>query len=302
MRPCKLCGKASKRLCELNNWASDTRVLTIYRCSGCAIVFVGNEVSPAELAQAYNRDFTEYYQTIEYENRQKMLHSISDIRGLVPADAYILDIGAGIGMFTQEFHKAGFSHLAAHEIPGTKLSHLEAIGCTVYQDFDYSTLPSNTFDMVTLLDVLEHVVDPQYLIDACFRVLKPGGVVYFHTPVVASMDRLMHTTLGVNGLGAVGRMWQYGRTNIFHLQNFTAVALNALLTKAGFADVNVQTRNELSWPLWAYIKLYMTDRMGLPAAVSRAAAKTLTPLFWPFLSTNLFNSNKGIAWARKPPV
>ncbi len=48
------------------------------------------------------------------------------------ADPYVLDIGAGSGMFTQEFHKAGLTRLAAHEIPGSKLGHLEAIGCKVY--------------------------------------------------------------------------------------------------------------------------------------------------------------------------
>lgn len=294
--PCKLCRHNSHRLCELSNEASATPVLGIYRCSGCGIVFVGNTITSEELSQAYNRDWTDYYKTIEYENRQKMLHSIADIRRLAPAGAYVLDIGAGSGMFTQEFHKSGFSKLAAHEIPGSKLGHLEAIGCKVYQDFDYQCLPSNTFDVVTLLDVVEHVVDPQFLLDACFRVLKPGGLVYFHTPVVAFMDRVMHGLLGVPGLGAVGRLWQRGRTNVYHLQNFTPLALQSILSKAGFIDAVVETRNELSWPLWGYVQVYITQRFGWPPFI----AKVLAPLFWPFLSTDLLNSNKAIAWARKP--
>ncbi|MGH8459970.1 MAG: class I SAM-dependent methyltransferase [Stenotrophobium sp.] len=294
--PCKLCGNASHRLCELDNPSSATRVLDIYRCTGCGIVFVGNKITSAELSQAYNHDWSDYYKTIEYENRRKMLHSIDDIRRLASNDAVVLDIGAGSGMFTQEFYKAGFKRLAAHEIPGSKLQHLEAIGCKIYQDFDYQCLPSDSFDVVTLLDVVEHVVDPQFLLDACYRVLKPGGVVYFHTPVVAFMDRVMHGLLFVPGLRGAGRMWQRGRTNVYHLQNFTPAALRSILSKAGLAEVVVKTRNELSWPLWAYVEKYLTSRFGWPTFTARL----LTPLFWPFLATSLFNSNKAIAWARKP--
>lgn len=294
--PCKVCGGSSHSLCELSNEASSTKVLSIYRCSSCGIVFVGNTITTEELAQAYNRDWTDYFKTIEHENRQKMLHSVADIRRLAPADPYVLDIGAGSGMFTQEFHKAGFTRLAAHEIPGSKLGHLEAIGCKVYQDFNYQCLPSNSFDVVTLLDVAEHVVNPQLLFDACFRVLKPGGLVYFHTPVVALMDRVIHGLLRIPGLRAAGHMWQRGRTNVYHLQNFTPAALRSLLSKSGFVDTVVETRNELSWPLWAYVQVYITQRFGWPPFL----AKMLAPFFWPFLATDLLNSNKAIAWARKP--
>ena len=294
--PCKLCGRDSSRLCELPNQDSVTLLLTIYRCSGCAIVFVGDSISQEELAQAYSRDWTGYFKAIEHENRKKMLHSIKDIRSMVPISAHILDIGAGSGMFTQELHKAGFTHLAAHELPGSKLEHLKNMGCTVYQDFNYDCVPSNTFDVVTLLDVVEHVVDPQLLMDACFRVLKPGGLVYFHTPVVSLMDRVMHALLGIKPLQAVGRLWQRGRTNIYHLQNYTPVALNSILSKAGFVDVEVETRNELSWPLHGYIAVYLTNRLGWPSFMARV----LAPFMWPFLATDFFNSNKGIAWARKP--
>ena len=46
-----------------------------------------------------------------------------------------------------------------------------------------------------MLDVLEHVLAPQFLIDSMSRILKENGIIYFHTPVVTKTDIFMHYLL-----------------------------------------------------------------------------------------------------------
>jgi hypothetical protein len=192
-------------------------------------------------------------------------------------------------------HKAGFKDVSAHEIQGSDLSKIRNIAHHIYQDFDYSSIPSGEFDAVTLLDVVEHVIDPRYLIRMCSPILKAGGVIYFHTPVVTRTDRMMHVFQKLPILKRIGAVWQRGRTSIFHLENYTPKAIGMLLEGAGFHDITVEVRNELSWPVTRYVRTYLLEKQGLPGVMAPA----FTPFFYPILATSTLNAKKAIVSARK---
>lgn len=294
---CKVCGGHAHFLCTTHNQHGPIRRVNHFRCERCGLVFVGNHLSREEIGAAYaTLDASAYYDEIRAENRRKFKRAIGDIQALPCGTRQrVLDIGSGNGEFCEQLLDAGFSHVAAHEIPGSNMSAICNRGVAVYQDFDYSSIPDGRFDLVTLLDVAEHVPDPVYLFRNCARVLRHGGSVYLHTPVVTWFDRVMHYTLRARGAARIGRLWQVGRTSIFHLQNYTEAALRIVLKQAGFDSVRIEVRNELSWPLHRYVRVYLCDKAFLPASF----AVFVAPLFWPFLGTNLFNANKAIAIARR---
>jgi SAM-dependent methyltransferase len=235
---CKVCGQAARYLCETLNEHSRTRMLHHHRCPGCGLVFVGDSLDDQELGEAYaTLDQATYYQPIKAENERKMRSCIGDLDRLASRDARVLDLGTGDGQFLGMLLEAGFTRLAGHEIPGgDDLASLVARGCAIYRDFDYASVPSGSADVITLLDVAEHVQDPKRLFRACHRVLGDGGIVYFHTPVVTSLDRVMHLVQKLPVVDKVGRIWQRGRTSVFHLQNYSRLALETLLAGAGFGD------------------------------------------------------------------
>ncbi len=295
---CRVCASGSVDfLCETSNEHSSTEYIRHYRCRDCRLVFVANNFADAELGEAYSSlNSTQYYADIVDENRSKMLTAAANLKKFAaPADR-ILDIGTGDGTFVRVLHEAGFLNVSAHEIPGGDLSDIDPIADQVFRDFDYQSVPSESFDALTLLDVVEHVRDPQHLFDQCFRILKPGGHIYFHTPVVTRTDRLMHGLLKMPLVEGVGKMWQRGRTSVFHLQNYSRESISILLTRALFEAPDIEIRNELSWPLNMYVKVFLTDRFGLP----RGTSHLFVPFFYPLLATNFFNSNKAIVMARKP--
>lgn len=295
--PCRVCkSRQADWLCDTPNSHSATRLLSHFRCRDCGSVFVGQAVSHDELGVAYaSLDSSAYYREIAAENSRKMRDSIDDLVRLGCRGGALLDIGTGDGMFVPLLRRAGFDNVSVHEIEGADLSGVAHLVRAVYQDHDYSSLPDAAFDTVTLLDVAEHVIDPLVLMKTAHRVLRTGGVVYIHTPVVTRTDRFMHLLQKLPVLGRVGRMWQAGRTSIFHLQNYTASSLERVLRQAGFGDVKVRVVNELSWPLSRYVHVFLLKRLRLPAAL----APVLAPLFWPILASRFFNANKGVAVARK---
>jgi 2-polyprenyl-3-methyl-5-hydroxy-6-metoxy-1,4-benzoquinol methylase len=294
---CRVCSSANiVYLCDTYNEHSETTAIRNYRCNECGSVFVGNDIDRKELGIAYSTlDSKKYYEEIESENRRKMATAIGNLKEILSKRDTIIDIGTGNGLFVELLSNAGFEDVSAHEIEGSDLSRIKRIASCVYQDFDYASIPSNKFDAVTLLDVVEHVIDPKYLINMCARILRKDGVIYFHTPVVTRTDRLMHSFQKVPVLRKAGTIWQRGRTSIFHLENYTPKSLTLLLEKCGFYDIKIEVKNELSWPVTNYIRTYLLDKQGLPGFI----APILVPLFYPLLATDFFNANKAIVSARK---
>lgn len=293
---CRVCGSAATEfLCWTPVTEGSSGVLSNLRCADCGSVFVGTRPSNDVLAGAYASFSAEkYYGHIEAANDRKMSTALRELEGLLPRDAALLDLGTGNGRFVELAHRAGFTNVSAHEIPGADLSRIRGIAARVYQDVDYANIPDAAFDCVVLLDVAEHVPDVPHLFRTCRRILKPGGILYIHTPVVTRLDRLMHRVQRVPGLAGAGRAWQRGRTSIFHLQNYTPRSLRLALGRAGFARVAIRVVNELSWPVAHYVRVYLLERHGLPLA----PAPLLAPLFYPLLATRTFNANKAVVTAR----
>ena len=292
---CRVCGSHRNRfLCATWNEHSATRWLDNYRCLDCGCVFIGNPLSPAELAGAYAViDEAAYYRETAEASAPKFAAAARDLSALTEKSGAILDLGGGNGAFAHALDAHGFTNLFVHEIPGAELPGLPLSVRNVYRDIDYASLPSAGFDAVTLMDVLEHVSDVGITLSAVRRVLRPGGVMYVHTPVVTILDRAMHVVQRMPLLSGVGQAWQRARTSIYHLQNFTPQALRQLMAQHGFEVVRLDRINELSWPVDYYVWVYLVQLRGLP----KALVKPLTMLLAPLLRSRL-NANKAVLVAR----
>lgn len=293
---CKVCGGHATFVGSCSN---EVPLLTLetFRCCDCGLVFIATSLNGDQLATAYRElDEESYYREVEPTTRCKFATALSDLAPLLRKDSRIIDLGTGDGAFPLYLKNHGYEFVSAHEIPGSNLSHLNQAGIVSYQDIDYQSLPRNHFDVVTLLDVAEHVLDPRFLFNTCAEILKPGGFVYVHTPMVTPLDRLMHIFQKVPGMDKVGSAWQRGRTSIYHLQNYTPVAMKFLLEHAGFSGISIHCQNELSWPVRRYVEVYACKRLGLGAWTASA----LTFFARPVIGTNLLNPNKGIVIGRLP--
>ena len=297
---CRVCNNADVTfLCSTENEHSYSTVLNHYKCNNCGTVFVGNKVESEELGVAYaTLNDKDYYKDIEIENKKKMNTAIVHLESSIEKQSEIIDIGTGNGLFVKLLNKAGYMNISAHEIKGSDLSKIEKYAKQIYQDFDYSCIPSRKFDAVTMLDVLEHVLDPQFLINSVSRILKEDGIIYFHTPVVTRTDIFMHYLLKLPLIKKVAVTWLRGRTSIFHLENYTKKSINILLNQAGFNQIKIILTNELSWPVKRYVEIYLFEKNILPKKL-KFLSPLLTLMLYPLLSSNFFNANKSIVIAQK---
>ena len=124
----------------------------------------------------------------------KPLHEINPLRmnyisrQINLANKKVLDIGCGGGILAEAmaFHGANVTaiDLAEASLSVAKLHQLES-----KLDIDYRNISAESlaiqepeqYDVITCLEMLEHVPDPGSIVNACFKLAKPGGQVFFST-------------------------------------------------------------------------------------------------------------------------
>ncbi|MES2979808.1 MAG: bifunctional 2-polyprenyl-6-hydroxyphenol methylase/3-demethylubiquinol 3-O-methyltransferase UbiG [Pseudomonadota bacterium] len=147
---------------------------------------------PAELAK-----FSDLaHRWWDTESEFKPLHQINPLRlawiddvagGL--AGKRVLDIGCGGGILADSMARKGAGVLgidmAAKPLKVAQLHALEAHTEGVeYREISAEALAeeaAGSFDVVTCMEMLEHVPDPASIVAACARLVKPGGSVFFST-------------------------------------------------------------------------------------------------------------------------
>lgn len=100
----------------------------------------------------------------------------------------VLDVGCGGGILAESMAERGASvvgiDLADAALSVARLHALETGAELEYLSIsaeDYAESHPESFDVVTCLEVLEHVPHPESTIAACARLVKPGGTLYFST-------------------------------------------------------------------------------------------------------------------------
>lgn len=106
------------------------------------------------------------------------------------AGKHCLDIGCGGGILSESLAAAGANKVVGIDLATAALAvarlHLRESG---FANIDYLETSADMladerpgqFDVVTCMEVLEHVPDPAQLIEACARLVRPGGDIFFST-------------------------------------------------------------------------------------------------------------------------
>lgn len=157
----------------------------------------------------------------------------------------LLDLGCGAAENTLPV-AAGLGAVEAFGLDAadTALSQARTRGLAVVQGaLDHADLPfpTETFDVVMLAEVIEHLVDTDHVLVEARRVLKPGGVLLVTTPNLAAWFNRALLAVGFQpAFSEVSTRKVYGRPGsqvVGHLRLFTRRALVGLLEDVGFANI-----------------------------------------------------------------
>ena len=108
-------------------------------------------------------------------------HYLDRALPLLPDRRGALEIGCGHGPFLKHLRSLGFERVAGVELSADAVAQAdEDVHALIIQnELAADSFPPETFSLVCGFQVLDHLLDPNACLDACYHVLAPGGVMYW---------------------------------------------------------------------------------------------------------------------------
>ena len=235
---CGICGgTGSKTLFQI-------RGFPIRQCAACQTRYVSPRLRPSSLLNLY-------FDSDYFNSRNSLVHGYMDYasdrenilatvekrfqwisQNMEKKEAgRLLDIGCAMGFSLEYGMDRGWDVFGLEPSPYATRSASERLaGRIANTSFDACTYPKNSFDLVLLWDVIEHLPDPPHLLQQIFDLLRPGGTLSIITPDCRSLLAR-----------AAGRWWMEYAKPTEHIYFFSRKTLEALAQKTGLTFVKTTT-------------------------------------------------------------
>jgi 2-polyprenyl-3-methyl-5-hydroxy-6-metoxy-1,4-benzoquinol methylase len=232
---CVLCGGESSWLFSAHDGLRTTdQPFSMLRCGDCGLFSLSPSLTPEEALGHYPADYQPFRSMLgaqlhpwarwlERRHWQLRCRAVECFhRG-----GALLDVGCGAGRFLDVMRWTGRWQVAGVEVHQEAVGQCrQELGLVIHQgDLSTLDLPSETWDVVTMWEVLEHLPNPIAALEAVARILKPEGVLLLSTP---NAEAWQATLWGKWWAG-----WDIPR----HQYVFTGSTLEALLARTGFRVV-----------------------------------------------------------------
>jgi SAM-dependent methyltransferase len=248
---CNLCGSGDSRVrfAAMDGWPIDAAghyaastdkfgaYGTIRQCRTCGLVYTSPRIRPERMFDGYSANEDTEYVT-EGDSRSMNAYLALAVIRRHAQGGRLLDVGCNTGFFLNaarlSYDVAGVEPSAwARKFANEKL-HLGVAAGSLEQ----AKFPDASFDVTTLIDVIEHLPDPKAALCEVARVTKPGGILYLVTPDVESISaRLLR-----------GRWWGLRPAHIYY---FSPRTLRRLLYECGFEVVSMSSYGRIfTWQYW----------------------------------------------------
>lgn len=197
--PCPLCNSFKFKLkysatvaiedpSSLYGAASGVRgTQTLVVCEECGLLYENPRFAEEVILQGYCSVSQSDHDSQHTMRRKSFYLALCSLRRSIPdPGAKILDIGAAGGAFLDAAQDFGYE---AHGIEPSRylVEQGKARGLRLVQGtLDRHPFKPHSFDMVTLWDVLEHVVDPKAMLQQIRTLLKPDGVLLINYPDIGT--------------------------------------------------------------------------------------------------------------------
>jgi SAM-dependent methyltransferase len=277
----------------------------IWRCRACTFMWIHPRPTVDDLKAVYDvsyfhnehffmEDTAHLYGYYDYLSERFTKQSsyqdiVQGLKQMLPDFAHgrarLLDVGCGMGYLMDVAHDEGFQVTGVEFNPfaAERLKSKYAFPVHVGDVLDFHGEP---FDVVTLMDVVEHFLDPFQSMEHIGGLVRPGGLL---TLTTMDSDSVVSRMLGT-------RLEDFRRVRE-HLLFFTRKSIRALLERYGFEVVSIRYYGH------AFKLSFLADRVKLISKpLGQAAYVVVKGLGLKNVSIMINPMTKMIVYARKRPA
>jgi 2-polyprenyl-3-methyl-5-hydroxy-6-metoxy-1,4-benzoquinol methylase len=232
---CNLCAsRTAQRLYTKNG-------VDLIRCTSCGLVYVWNPPTRDEIERLYT--FASEYHTVfrserSAESRAHATRAADFLRivGRYSRPGTILDVGCSVGFFLARARAEGWTTFGV-EISNDTAELARGRGLDVFTGtLEHAGFRPESFDVVTMWDVIEHVEDPVATVAIAAEVLKEQGLLALSTPNIGGI----FPRLSYRAARWVGR-WPHPEPP-HHLFQFSKSTVSRLLKQGGLMPIQIIDR------------------------------------------------------------
>jgi 2-polyprenyl-3-methyl-5-hydroxy-6-metoxy-1,4-benzoquinol methylase len=219
MRPCPACLSDSSRP------AGEANSFELCRCASCRTLFTARLPRDGE-AKEYEEYYHEENLTVPPFVERRLEEIVSTFDDYRKLNTW-LDVGCGAGALMRAAGTRGWE-VVGTEVSESSVTALRKQGLEVHLG-ELQALDLPAFDVVSLVEVVEHVPAPRELVADAARLLRPGGALYITTP---------------HGRGVSARVLRTEWSAVTppeHLQLFSTRGLRTIVNAAGLEVRAMQT-------------------------------------------------------------
>lgn len=243
--PCPLCGAEKTKTLK-----TERGILGIDECKNCSLIRVNPRLkSPEEIYQGNADIYREEFRLVvngkaPHHRDPNYLADLKLIEKFQPSGNF-LDIGTNTGSFLRLARNRGWKLLGVE--PSAQLANLarEWWGLEIVEGFiEKLKLPAHHYDVVTMTDVFEHVVNPKDVLTAVHRILSPTGILFIKVPN-GNFNIFKYKMRKLLGKNTENDFDAYE-----HVLHYTERTLNRMLESCGFEPVFFTAEPPVQLPVW----------------------------------------------------
>lgn len=232
------------------------------RCPECSLIWMNPQLkSKVEVDDYEDIDWPAYHRFILHFRYRQFERDVALIKKFWPHGGHLLDIGTGTGEFLEVASKHGFIVLGIE--PSKRASERASkLGQVLQGEFETLSLQENSFDVITLWSVLEHVAQPVDFLHKACRLLKKNGLLALRVPLSSSLiNFLCLWAYKWSGHKIAWPLRQFYQLDWHsrHYFVFSETSLFLLLKKTGFKPLEMKRESGFDEPT---LKYRLTFKLG----------------------------------------